>query len=94
MREALHKPMAKKNYSKSSRQKTLSTQRGLKSSLAQGHSVPRLRRKVMPIGKYKNYEFRDLPMDYLQWAILNVNNDHLLDDLIRELQRRDHSFIV
>ncbi len=86
--------MAKKNYAKSARQRTLSTQRGLKSSLAQGYSIPRLRRKLMPFGKYKNYEFRDLPMDYLQWAILNINEDHLLDDLIRELQRRDDSFIV
>ena len=86
--------MSKKNYKKSARQKTLSTQPGLKSSLSQGYYVPRLRRKVMPIGKYKNYEFRDLPMDYLKWAILNIDKDHLLDDLIKELQRRDHSFIV
>ena len=81
--------MAKKNYQKSAGQKTMSTQRSLRVSRGQHMSTPTLRRKVMPIGKYKNYEFRDLPMDYLMWAILNINKDHLLDDLIRELQRRD-----
>jgi len=86
--------MTEKNYQKSAGQKTLSTQRSLRVSRGQNMSTPKLRRKVMPIGKYKNYEFRDLPMDYLKWAILNIDKDHLLDDLIKELQRRDHSFIV
>jgi len=48
----------------------------------------------MRFGKYKNYEYRDLPMDYLQWAILNIKDYHLVDELIRELQRRDSTFIL
>jgi hypothetical protein len=86
--------MAKLNYQKSARQKTLSTQPILKSELSRGISTPTLRRKVMRFGKYKNFEIQDLPMDYLKWAIMNLKDDHLLDDLIRELQRRDSSFIV
>jgi hypothetical protein len=35
-----------------------------------------------------------LPDDYLKWAILNLKDDHLLEDLVRELQRRDKSFII
>lgn len=55
---------------------------------------PRLKRKVLRFGKYKNYEFNSIPLDYLKWAILNINDDHTLDDLIRELQRRDSFYIV
>ena len=87
--------MARKmNYNKSSWQRTVSTQASVKRDLGQGISTPTLRRKVMRFGKYKNYEFRDLPLDYLQWAILNIKDYHLVDELIRELQRRDSSFIL
>jgi hypothetical protein len=86
--------MTKANYKKSSGQKTLSTQRSVRVERGQNISTPRLKRKVMRFGTYKNYEFNALPMDYLKWAILNLKDDHLLDDLIRELQRRDSSFIV
>jgi hypothetical protein len=82
------------NYKKSAWQRTVATQATVKRELDQGISTPTLRRKVMRFGKYKNYEYRDLPMDYLKWAILNLNDDHLTDDLIRELQRRDSSFIL
>ncbi len=86
--------MARMNYQKSARQRTLSTQRIVRGELGQNIFTPRLRRKVMRFGKYKNYEFNALPMDYLKWAIMNLKDDHLLDDLIRELQSRDPSFIV
>jgi hypothetical protein len=86
--------MTKANYKKSAGQKTMSTQRSVRAERGQNISTPRLKRKVMRFGKYKNYEFNALPIDYLQWAILNLKDDHLLDDLIRELQRRDSSFIV
>ena len=82
------------NYKKSAWQRTLSTQASVRSDIDQGISPPTLRRKIMRFGKYKNYEYRDLPMDYLQWAILNVKDYHLVDDLIRELQRRDSNFIL
>ncbi len=85
---------SKMNYQKSARQRTLSTQPILKSELSQGISTPRLKRKVMRFGKYKNYEFNALPTDYLKWAILNLKDETLLDDLIRELQCRDSSYIV
>jgi uncharacterized protein (DUF3820 family) len=48
----------------------------------------------MRFGKYKHYEYRDLPDQYLKWAILNFEDDQLLNDLIIELQRRDPSFII
>jgi len=82
------------NYKKSAYQRTVSTQASVKRDISQGISTPTLRRKVMRFGKYKNYEYRDLPMDYLQWAILNIKDYHLVDELIRELQRRDSTFIL
>jgi hypothetical protein len=86
--------MAKMNYGKSAKQRTLSTQASIRNDISHGNFTPTLRRKVMRFGKYKNYEYRDLPMDYLKWAILNLNDDHLIEALVRELQRRDSSFIL
>ena len=46
----------------------------------------------MPFGKYANWFIKDLPIDYLKWAILNLSDKYWLDWLCRELQRRDASY--
>ena len=46
----------------------------------------------MTFGKYVNWYVKDLPMPYLKWAILNLEDKYWLDWLSRELQRRDPSF--
>jgi hypothetical protein len=86
--------MAKLNYQKASRQRHLSKQPIVNSGPKVEISNPVLKRKVMRFGKYKHYEYRDLPDQYLKWAILNFEDDQLLNDLIIELQRRDPSFII
>lgn len=81
------------NYQKASRDRHLSRQPIVNSkSKTVSDFTPTLRRKVMRFGKYKNYEFRSLPDDYLRWCILNIEDEHLLDDLVIELKRRDPSF--
>lgn len=44
--------------------------------------------KIMPLGKYKGREFKDLPLDYLRWAIRMDFDDDLLFSLKSELNRR------
>lgn len=42
----------------------------------------------MTMGKYTNWMIKDLPTDYVKWAILNVKGD-TASFLARELQRRE-----
>lgn len=86
--------MTKLNYQKAARHTHMSKQPIVNSSSTSVVVNPTLRRKVMRFGKYKNWEYRDLPDDYLKWAILNLEEENLLNDLIKELQRRDSSFII
>lgn len=44
--------------------------------------------KIMPLGKYKGREFKDLPLDYLRWAVRMDFDDDLLFSLKSELGRR------
>ena len=46
----------------------------------------------LTFGKFTGCKISDLPMSYLKWAILNLDQGPVLDYLIRELQRRDKSF--
>jgi hypothetical protein len=46
----------------------------------------------MIFGKYTNWFIKDLPLDYVKWAILNFTDKYWLDWLCRELCRRDPSF--
>lgn len=44
--------------------------------------------RLMPLGKYKGREFKDLPLDYLRWAVRMDFDDDLLFSLKSELNRR------
>lgn len=44
--------------------------------------------RLMPLGKYKGREFKDLPLDYLRWAVRMDFDDDLLFSLKNELSRR------
>ena len=48
---------------------------------------------VLKFGKHKGTMLKDVPTEYIMWAILNVDSFRV-DMFIRELQRRDPSFIV
>lgn len=48
---------------------------------------------VLTFGKHKGTKIRDLPQEYIEWAILNLK-DHQVGVFVRELQRRDPSFVV
>ena len=58
-----------------------------------------LKNNIMPYGKYKNWKIRDIPTEYLLWAILNLDeNSHLvvknvLEALAAEMARRDPSLL-
>lgn len=44
--------------------------------------------RLMPLGKYKGREFKDLPLDYLRWAVRMDFDDDLLFSLKNELNHR------
>jgi hypothetical protein len=48
---------------------------------------------VLKFGKFKGTMLKDIPIDYVMWAILNLDSSRV-DMFIRELQRRDSSFII
>lgn len=85
--------MAKLNYQRAARQKRLSKQPVVNGPKVE-YANPILRRKVMRFGKYKHWEYRSLPDGYLKWAILNFEDDHLLNDLVAELRRREPSLFT
>ncbi|MEI6531572.1 MAG: DUF3820 family protein [Chlamydiota bacterium] len=44
--------------------------------------------RLMPLGKYKGREFKDLPLDYLRWAVRMDFDDDLLFSLKTEMNKR------
>ncbi len=42
----------------------------------------------MSFGKYKGYFLKDIPLDYIRWAILNLEDQALAYMFGVELQRR------
>ena len=42
---------------------------------------------VMPSGKHKGQQVKDLPTDYIKWYVMNVNG-HVAQQLSRELIKR------
>lgn len=54
-------------------------------------SITEYTHRRMIFGKYTNWFIKDLPIDYLKWAILNLDS-YWSDFMARELQRRDASF--
>lgn len=43
----------------------------------------------MPWGKYKGYFIKDLPTDYVKWAIQNYQDQGMAQMMAVELQRRE-----
>ena len=56
-----------------------------------------LKNGVMPYGKFKNWKIRDLPTEYITWAILNLDENYntvvksVLEALAIEMIKRDPS---
>lgn len=48
---------------------------------------------VLKFGKHKGKMLKDVPTEYVMWAILNVDSSKV-DMFIRELQRRDPTFRI
>lgn len=42
----------------------------------------------MPWGKYKGYFIKDIPTDYIKWAVQNYTDRGMAEMLATELQRR------
>jgi uncharacterized protein (DUF3820 family) len=42
----------------------------------------------MPWGKYKGYFLKDIPLDYIKWAVMNLEDQALAHMFGIELQRR------
>lgn len=49
-------------------------------------------RRISYNSKYTGVMIKDLPTDYIKWAILNLPNHGWNEYFARELQRRDRSF--
>jgi hypothetical protein len=43
----------------------------------------------MPFGKYRGWFLKDIPDDYIRWAVINVNDKATAEMFVIELQRRD-----
>jgi uncharacterized protein (DUF3820 family) len=43
----------------------------------------------MPFGKYKGFFIKDIPEDYLKWAVMNLTDRGLATMFATELQRRN-----
>lgn len=43
----------------------------------------------MPFGKYQGYFIKDIPDDYLKWAVVNIKDQGLGTMFAVELQRRN-----
>ena len=43
----------------------------------------------MPYGKYKGFFLKDLPEDYLKWAVMNIKDRGIATMFATELQRRN-----
>ena len=42
----------------------------------------------LTFGKYKGYFIKDIPEDYLRWAVLNLTDQAMAEFLAQELVRR------
>ncbi len=42
----------------------------------------------MPWGKYKGYFLKDIPDEYVKWAIMNYSDRGMCEMMSHELQRR------
>jgi uncharacterized protein (DUF3820 family) len=43
----------------------------------------------LPWGKYKGYFLKDIPTDYLKWAVMNWSDKGIAEMFATELQRRE-----
>jgi len=43
----------------------------------------------LPWGKYKGYFLKDIPTDYLKWAVMNWTDKGIAEMFATELQRRE-----
>lgn len=43
----------------------------------------------MPWGKYRGYYVKDIPTDYVKWAVLNYTDRGMAEMMSLELQRRE-----
>ena len=46
----------------------------------------------LTFGKHIGVQIKDLPIDYIKWAIVNFNNQEWAEMFARELQRRQPKF--
>ncbi len=49
-----------------------------------------IRLKRMPLGKHKGRDFKEIPMDYLQWAVRKDFDRDLIYSIKSEIKRRGH----
>jgi len=43
----------------------------------------------MPFGKFKGYYLKDIPDDYIKWAVMNITDRAQAEMFAIELQRRN-----
>ena len=43
----------------------------------------------MPFGKYRGYYLKDIPDDYISWAVMNITDRAQAEMFAIELQRRN-----
>ena len=46
----------------------------------------------MPFGRYKGKKISEVPSDYLDWALKNLNDDHLLCAIEQEYEIREETY--
>lgn len=46
----------------------------------------------MPFGKYKGQSLKNIPLEYIEWCILNIQDQGLCIMFAAELQRRKPSW--
>tara|TARA_R110002126_G_scaffold75309_8_gene187848 strand:+ start:382 stop:567 length:186 start_codon:yes stop_codon:yes gene_type:complete len=44
---------------------------------------------LMPFGKFKGYYIKDIPRDYIEWAVVNITDRASAEMFAIELQRRN-----
>lgn len=50
--------------------------------------LPRSARITMPFGKYKGYLYEDIPLEYVQWALMNVPDTTIKEKMLAEIKKR------
>lgn len=43
---------------------------------------------VMPFGKYKGYQYQDVPIEYILWAVENLDYSTVKEKLLNEIKKR------